>query len=231
MPSPDRRGPAPLPRTRLYERVAQQLLDWIDEAGLTAGGRLPAERELSAQLGVSRTTLSQALVALEVSGIVDVRHGDGAIVTGARPAQLVDTLRAHASRLPDVLDAREALETKLAALAAQRRGDDDLRAIDIALDRMAADVDGGGRGDDGDRLFHAAVTEAAHSPLLAGLMAELQPLIAETRVASLARRGRPPASLASHGAIAEAIRRGDPDAAGAAMQLHLAEVREAARLG
>ena len=69
-----------LTRTRLYEQVAEQITTWIRSNGLAPGDRLPPERELAQRLGVSRATLSQALVALEVIGVVHVRHGDGTVL-------------------------------------------------------------------------------------------------------------------------------------------------------
>ena len=126
-------------RTRLYEQVAEQITAWIAANGLQAGDRLPPERELATRLGVSRATLSQALVALEVIGVVAVRHGDGTVLT-AKPAasRIVNAIRAHADRLPEVIETRDALETKIAALAAARRTDDDLARIDDALARHGA---------------------------------------------------------------------------------------------
>ena len=73
--------PPRLLRTRLYEQVAAQITTWVTDNDLAPGDRLPPERELAARLGVSRATLSQALVALEVIGAVSVRHGDGTVVT------------------------------------------------------------------------------------------------------------------------------------------------------
>ena len=70
-------GLQPLSRPRLYEQVAQQITGWIADNELKPGDRLPPERELATRLGVSRATVSQALVALEVIGVVAVRHGDG----------------------------------------------------------------------------------------------------------------------------------------------------------
>src|SRR3954447_17343310 len=115
-----------LTRTRLYEQVAEQITTWIESNGLTAGDRLPPERELAQRLGVSRATLSQALVALEVIGVVAVRHGDGTVVTQSRTRRIVEAIRAHADRIPEIIDTRDALETKIAALAAVRRTDEDL---------------------------------------------------------------------------------------------------------
>lgn len=227
--------PQRVSRARLYEQVAAQITDWIARQGLRPGDRLPPERELATRLGVSRATLSQALVALEVVGVVTVRHGDGTIVTeeAARRASarsISDAVRAHADRIPDVIEARDALETKLAALAAERRTDDDLATIDEALTFMAADVEAGGRGVEGDERFHSAVTAAAHSPVLAEMMGSLSELILETRLESLSQPGRPAASLAGHQRIADAIRAGDAAAAAEAMHAHVELVSDVALL-
>ncbi|MFY0407308.1 FadR/GntR family transcriptional regulator [Solicola sp. PLA-1-18] len=226
-------GLRPVVRPRLYEQVAQQIVAWVDEGGLAAGDRLPPERELALSLGVSRATVSQALVALEVVGMVAVRHGDGAVLLdpgSASAAKVVDALRAHARRMPEIIEAREALETKLAALAAQRRTDADLHDIDAALDAMEADVDAGGRGVDGDERFHAAVTRAGHSALLASLMQEISEMVRETRIESLSQPDRPRESLEAHRRIAAAIRDGDAAAASAAMHDHVERVSDVALL-
>lgn len=224
--------PQRLLRTRLYEQVAGQITAWIEANGLRAGDRLPPERELATRLGVSRATLSQALVALEVIGVVVVRHGDGTVLTEASHGQqrIVEAIRAHADRLPEVIETRDALETKIAGLAAVRRTDEDLVRIDDALAAMAADIEAGGRGVEGDERFHGAVTAAAHSLLLARLMDEIGDLIKETRIESLSQPGRPQNSLAGHRAIAEAIRAGDPEAAATAMHAHVEMVSDVAVL-
>jgi GntR family transcriptional repressor for pyruvate dehydrogenase complex len=224
-------GLKPLSRPRLYEQVAEQITGWIDENGLKPGDRLPPERELATRLGVSRATVSQALVALEVIGVVAVRHGDGAVLTETRSStKIIDAIRAHATRLPEIIEARDALESKLASLAAQRRSDDDLARIDAALDEMARDIEAGGRGVEGDELFHAAITAAAHSSLLARMMAEISDLILETRIESLSQPGRPRDSLKAHRKIADAIRAKDPRRAAEAMHDHVEMVSDVALL-
>jgi GntR family transcriptional repressor for pyruvate dehydrogenase complex len=221
----------PVSRPRLYEQVAEQITAWVADNGLTAGDKLPPERELATRLGVSRATISQALVALEVIGFVAVRHGDGAVLTDASgAAKVLDALREHAKRLPDIIDARDALETKIAALAATRRTDDDIAAIEAALAVMSEDIEAGGRGVQGDELFHAAITAAAHSGLLATMMGEISELIAETRIESLGQPGRPRDSLAAHGRILDAVRAGDPEAAAVAMHSHVEMVSDVAPL-
>ena len=221
----------PLARPRLYEQVAEQITAWIADSGLKPGDRLLPERELATRLGVSRATISQALVALEVIGVVAVRHGDGAVVTDSSGAtKIMEALREHAKRLPEIIDARDALETKIASLAASRRTEEDVKRIDDALEVMEKDIDGGGRGVHGDELFHAAVTVGAHSSLLAKMMAEISDLILETRIESLSQPGRPRDSLVSHRRIAEAIRIGDPVAAAIAMHAHVEMVSNLAAL-
>jgi GntR family transcriptional repressor for pyruvate dehydrogenase complex len=216
---------------RLYEQVAEQISAWIAQHDLQPGDKLPAERELAARLGVSRATLSQALVALEVIGAVAVRHGDGTVVAQAPAAsRIVEAVRAHAHRLPEIIETRDALETKIAALAAARRTEADLERIEDALALMEADVEAGGRGVEGDEHFHAAVTAAAHSLLLSRLMSEIADLIRETRIESLSQADRPRASLAGHRAIADAIRAGDADAAARAMHAHVEMVSDVAVL-
>jgi GntR family transcriptional repressor for pyruvate dehydrogenase complex len=220
-----------LTRTRLYEQVAEQITSWIRADGLAPGDRLPPERELAQRLGVSRATLSQALVALEVIGVVTVRHGDGTVLAESPgPRRIVEAIRAHAHRLPEIIDTRDALETKIAALAAERRTADDLARIDEAIAEMARDVEAGGRGVEGDERFHGAVTAAAHSLLLARLMDEIRDLIRETRIESLSQPGRPADSLAGHRAIADAIRSGKPEAAADAMHAHVVMVSDVAVL-
>ena len=218
-------------RPRLYEQVVSQIQSWIAENGIGVGDRLPPERELATRLGVSRATVSQALVAMEVAGVVSVRHGDGVILMEpAGSTKVIHALRQHAQQLPDIIEAREALETKLAALAAVRRTEQDLAAIDDALEVMERDIQAGGRGVEGDELFHAAVTAAGHSRLLAKMMVEISDLIRETRIESLAQPDRPMNSLHGHRKVAEAIRAGDAVAAVEAMQAHIEMVSDVALL-
>jgi GntR family transcriptional repressor for pyruvate dehydrogenase complex len=143
---------------------------------------------------------------------------------------VLSAVAAHTRRLPEVIEAREALEVKLASLAARRRTDEDLAKIDAALETMAADIGAGGRGLEGDQLFHGAVTAAARSSLLADLMTELSAAIRESRIESLSQPERPQQSLASHRKIAEGIRARDEAAAGEAMAEHIRLVSDVALL-
>src|ERR1700688_3719839 len=128
-------------RRRLYEQLAAQLLDYVEVTGLLVGGRLPSERDLAEALKVSRASVRQATIALEVRGTLEVRHGDG-IYLRSLPndsGQLID-LMTQRHRLPEILESREALETQLAALAAARRTDADVAAMDRAFTTMLAEI-------------------------------------------------------------------------------------------
>lgn len=215
----------PMARPRLYEQVLDRLRSYVAEGGLAAGDRLPAERDLAQRLGVSRASVKQAIVVLEVQGLVEVRHGGGTyLVKDSLDAEPMGRLVERKRRLPDVLEAREALETKLAELAAERRTDDDLAALREALDHMAEEIAAGGHGVEGDRRFHAAVTAAAHSSLLAEFMRSIAEQITESRNESLRQPRRPERSLAQHHAILEAIEAGRGKAAATAMRRHVRTV-------
>ncbi|KPC80882.1 FadR/GntR family transcriptional regulator [Streptomyces sp. NRRL S-4] len=215
----------PVGRSRLYEQVLDRLRSYATESGLVAGDRLPPERDLAQRLGVSRASVKQAIVVLEVQGLVEVRHGGGTYLLGdGLDAEPVDRLVERRRRLPDVLEAREALETKLAELAAERRTEQDLTALRAALAHMAAEIADGGHGVEGDRRFHASMTAAAHSALLAEFMQSIADQITESRHESLRQPGRPGRSLTQHWAILDAIEEQRGKAAAAAMRRHVRTV-------
>src|SRR5487761_347498 len=147
MGAPSTQALRPLERSRLYEDVGERLGAFVREAGMAPGDQFPPERELSQSMRVSRTSVRQALVVLQALGFVDVRQGEGVFLRRTRGfgdslAKLIERRR----RLPEVLDAREALEVKLAELAAAHRGEDDLDALNAALVQMAAEISAGGVG-------------------------------------------------------------------------------------
>jgi len=222
---------AKVQRPRLYEQLMQQILAFVEQEQLGPGDHLPAERELADQLGVSRATLAQALVALEVLGVIDVKHGTGAVLV-YRPsiATVLRELHEHKNRLPDIVEARSTLEVKLASLAAERRTKDDIKRINEALEVMAQEIADGDRGEKGDELFHEAITGAAKSSVLQKLMTFISEMVLETRLESLGQPGRPERSLESHRKITEAIIAGDSQAAATAMQEHIELVSDVALL-
>jgi GntR family transcriptional regulator, transcriptional repressor for pyruvate dehydrogenase complex len=215
----------PISRPRLYEQLMERLLDHIREQGLVVGDRLPGERELAERLQVSRNSLKQAMVALEVQGIVETRHGGGTYFRGGnRAPEKVSTLLDRQRRLPEILEAREAIEVKLAELAALRRTPANLDEMKRALHRMTRLIDEGESSNDADREFHSQIVLAGGNAILASFYQQIGPEISEARLESLRQPGRPARSLAQHWRILEAIEAGEPKRAAAAMRRHIATV-------
>lgn len=226
-PMADTRGLRAPEARRLYEQLQRSLQEYVQARGLQPGDRLPSERVLAAALNVSRASLRQATVSLEVQGLLEVRHGGGIYVRSLNvDRERLQEMLTRRRRLPEVLEAREAIECMLASLAAKRRTEADMEAIDAALNAMAAEIDAGGIGVESDRAFHAAIAEAARNRLLLDVMEALAGPVEETRVESLSEPKRPPRSLADHRRIAEAIRRQDSAAAERAMRKHLRVVSD-----
>lgn len=221
----------PLERSRLYEDVGERLGEFVRESAMAPGDQFPPERELAQRMKVSRTSVRQAFVVLQALRFVDVRHGEGVFLLRTRGfgeslAKLLDRRR----RLPDVLEAREALEVKLAELAASRRSERDLDAMKTALDDMEADVQAGGLGIDGDAAFHHAIALAARNEVLLHLIDAMADVIQESRVESLSEPGRPPRSLEAHRRIFAAIESRSAGLAAEAMRLHLRVVADVSLL-
>lgn len=229
----------PVRRRRMYEVLADHIVDFVEAQGLAPGQRLPPERALAEQLGVSRATLSQALVALEVKGVVDVRHGDGAVLVppgdrrhGRTGGQARCAGHGESGTAPSRAAAEEALAAllpALAALAAQRREEDGAAALDAAVTAITAVP--GAVGADG--APGAAVADSATTVLLT----VLEPLSRSPVVAAMARQAArlvedaqgaldPPArsddDAVTAAAVLHAVARGD---AGAAREAAAAHVR------
>lgn len=222
-------GLQPIERSPLYEVVAARLQEFIDSENLQPGDRLLPERELAERLGVSRTSVRQALTAMRVMGLLDVRPGAGAYLKRP-PAELVPSLASEVATAevdhPMIWEVREALEVQAARLAASRRSDADLEAMGQALAMMAESINEGGDGIDGDGLFHRALARAAHNQLLEQLITEMSDVIDRTSQASLTLPGRAPRSLQAHRRILAAVEAADVDAAAEAMRRHIAESAE-----
>jgi GntR family transcriptional regulator, transcriptional repressor for pyruvate dehydrogenase complex len=211
---------------RQYESAARRLRELIKEAGLVPGDKLPPERDLAERLGVSRTSVRQALTLMRAVGAVEPRQGDG-VYLRRRIGDLDDDIAAaqvgqvQQHQLAAVMEAREGLEIQLARLAARRRTPDDLEVMRQALDGMARAITAHRDVTEFDKRFHEQIARSADSPLLQDLIGQLAEPIRQTRMISLARPGRAQRSLAGHRRILEAIEQRDEDGAGEAMREHL----------
>jgi GntR family transcriptional repressor for pyruvate dehydrogenase complex len=217
-------GLQPIVRSPLYEQVVGRLRAFIDDQQLQPGDRLMSERELAVQLGVSRTSVRQALTALRVLGLVEIKHGDGVYLLRA-PSDVIPSLASQivGSEVdhPMIWEVREAIEVQAARLAARRRSAADLRAMHEALALMETAIAGGDDGILEDRRFHHALVDAAGNPLLRQLTEQLADVIDRTSEASLTLSGRPQISLDAHRAILAAIELQDEAAAAEEMRQHV----------
>lgn len=181
-------GPSPLSRPRLYEQLADHIADFIDAQGLVPGDRLPPERRLAKDLGVSRATLSRALVALEVRGRLEVRHGDGAVVRDPLASVALPSL--DDASAAEVLRARAATMAALARAAAQHPNSS-LRTALLGDDGTARTL---------DDVWECVVRLSGDDDLLVGLD---RALAARLRQVPLPE---PPAAAVAH--LAAAVRGG-----------------------
>lgn len=217
-------GLQPIPRSPLYEQVVERLREFIDVQKLKPGDRLMSERDLAVQLGVSRTSVRQALTALRVLGLVEIKHGDGVFLLHP-PRDVIPSLASEivGSEVdhPMIWEVREAIEVQAARLAARRRSAADLRAMHKTLELMEMAVAGGDDGIAEDRRFHHAIVEAAGNALLRQLTEQLTDVIDRTSEASLTLAGRPQVSLDAHWSILGAIERQDEATAAEEMRQHV----------
>ncbi|VWX58300.1 GntR family transcriptional regulator [Burkholderiales bacterium 8X] len=209
---------------RLYRQIADQLRALISKGEFQVGARLPAERELSSQLGVSRPSVREALIALEVEGWVEVRTGSGVYVLD----------RSHRAATPvaptewgplELIRARRVVEGETAALAATLGKRKDVDALDRAIESMRAMADRKLMPLDGDRAFHVAVVEACGNAVLSET---IQGFWDSRRGRIFTRLGGYfetvsswRAAIAEHEVVRDAIAAHDADAARIAMHAHM----------
>ncbi|MFY1865645.1 FadR/GntR family transcriptional regulator [Achromobacter xylosoxidans] len=213
--------------TRLYRMIADQIAGRIRAGDFPRGGRLPSERELAEQLQVSRASIREALIALEIEGYVEVRVGTGVFVTATREAAPALTAGAQAATQDDIgpfdlLEARMLIEPECAALAAQQGSPAQIAAIRAAHEAMSLTDAPGWH----DREFHSAIAAASGNAALAAAVAHLwslslaspvfsrmQDYFVNTKVWAVAH--------AEHQRILTAILARDPIRARHAMHAHL----------
>ncbi len=227
----------PLRARQLYERIAEQIAAEVRSGALAPGERLPSERDLARRLEVGRSSVREALAALQLDGVVDIRPGAGTFVAAdarARVAERDGDGGPAADASPSaVLDARLLLEPGIARLAAASHAPDaSLEALLDAMERAADHEDPGARAlwSDADRLFHRRLAVLTGNPVLVGLADQVaglmdEPLWQRLRDTSLARPGTATLFLAEHRLIAAAVADGDAEAAAVHATQHLRRVR------
>ncbi|HWP57566.1 MAG TPA: FadR/GntR family transcriptional regulator [Candidatus Acidoferrales bacterium] len=215
-------------KTRIYEEVVSQIHELIREGKLRAGDQLPSERELAETFKVSRTSVREAIRALESKGLVTTRTGMGTFIADLPIETLVQPLASllieEKDALADIFELRKLVEPHIAALAAERATRADVDSMTRILDKQEAAVSAGGSGVDADTQFHFAIGQATQNQALTRLISALMDILSHSREESLQTRGRRLASLASHREILAAIEAHDQERARAAMLSHIEQV-------
>lgn len=219
---------SPAETRKLYQQVAAAIGDGIATGGYPRGQRLPSERDLAEEFGVSRPTIREAMLALEIRGLVEARHGSGVYVTDNPPDQLgAPELDIGAFELTE---ARALFEGEAAALAATIITDPELDQLEEILVDMVEENAGDAKGEQADRRFHVAIAEATRNAAIVSVIENLwdaryrSPLCRHMLDKARAVGVKP--RIDEHRRLLDALRTRDPQQARRAMREHLEHVIE-----
>ena len=218
-------------RRPVSEQVVRKVLDLIRTGDLTAGRRLPTERELAVQFAISRPTVREALRALSILGVLEIRQGDGVYVSSLEATRLLKPLdffvSLSAANTSQLFDARIVYEPMTAGLAAERLSDEAVeRLAEIVVAQQVAPEDAE-LFHDTDMEFHKILMDGSENVFLARFGKILQLLGDQGRRALQRRQDMRQQSIRDHEVILGAVRARDADGAALAMRRHMVNVRNA----
>jgi len=219
---------------RLYRQIAEQLRQLMASGEFAVGSRLPAERDLAAQLGVSCPSVREALIALEVEGMIDVRTGSGIYVQSTTPPKTRKTKTPTDTSAEwgplEVMSARILVESEVAALAAQNAQKKDIQAIRAGLQKMKQEAARKEMPRAGDEAFHEAIAQACGNSVLLDTVQRFWQARKGPLFERLGDYFEHPeswqAAIAEHQAVFDAIEAHDATAARKAMQKHLKQAHK-----
>jgi GntR family uxuAB operon transcriptional repressor len=221
---------------RLYQKIGMVLLNQIESGAYHLGDRLPPERDIAEELDVSRSVVREAIIMLELQGLVEVRKGSGVYVIKLPVAKEEDNALVVDSRYSDVgpfelLQARQVLESQIVSFAALNVTKNDIAKLRQSLDKERESLETGKVDYDGDRLFHLTIAEASQNSVLSDIILDLWQRREEssmwqqlhTRIVNDDYRYK---WLDDHERILLALQRRDPDGAREAMWQHIENVKQ-----
>lgn len=215
-----------LPSGTPVSEVARRLMDLFTSGSIEPGTRLPPERQLAASLGVGRSAVREALAALEILGIVDVRPGSGTYLRGEASELLPQTLRwgllIGERNTVQLLELRAGLEIYVARLAAGRMDADGRRRLVDCTTRMADGLDDLAAFARADRDFHQVLAEAADNAVLVDTLHVVRSLLQVYADRAVHDTDAAEVALREHEAVLAAVQAGDEDAAASTMAVHMA---------
>ena len=219
-----------LPRNAISEEIVSKLLALLKEKKLQPGERLPPERELAERLQVSRPSLREALRALSIMHVVEIRQGSGTYISSLEPKLLVEHLdfvfALADSTYLSLFEARKVVEVGLCGLAAERITDEELTRLEDCLEKGLRGLNDTDIYLQADVELHEIITEAAASPILSRIMVSISHLSRASRQRTAVLPGIAQQVIADHRAIVDALRQHDPEAARQAMYQHLIHVEQ-----
>lgn len=215
-------------RTPLADQAAEILLERIRAGEWTLGQKLPGETTLAPQLGVGRSTVREAIRQLAGRGVLTTRQGSGVFVAALDVPEDWDAVLRRAD-IVSVIEARIAIESEAAALAAERRTAVDVRAIRRALDARAQAAPGIESHVDADTAFHRTIVAASHNSILLDLFDALTPRLRQAMIEMLRIRTEHggPEDHARHVRLAQTVIDREPDLAAAESRDHLGALKKA----
>ncbi|WP_096704268.1 FadR/GntR family transcriptional regulator [Magnetospirillum sp. 15-1] len=214
--------------TRISEQVTDRILARIASGEWGPGHRLPGERQLAEEMGVSRVSIRAALQSLKTQGLLDAVQGGGTRVIASSAAMdpgMLELVRVSRDNLHDLAEIRAILEVWAVGRAALNRSDADLAELARIMAATEADIAGGAHKSENDVCFHLAIAKASGSGIYLHIMAVIRGILHEMvdyhRYQLFPSREDDQVILGQHRAIFEAVKVKDPAAAAAAMRAHL----------
>jgi GntR family transcriptional repressor for pyruvate dehydrogenase complex len=214
----------------LWEQIAARLLSMLKEKQLRPGDKLPSERELAAMMQVSRPSLREALRALSMMNILEIRQGAGTFVSSLEPELLVEhldfVLSLDDSTFVKLFEARRILEVGIVGLAAERITPEELAELEAGLVKSQQTVADPGAFLQADVELHKKITQAAQNPILSRIIDSIGKLSIASRQRTVEISGIREQTIEDHRAIVAALKSHNPEAAQQAMLQHLSNVEQ-----
>jgi len=216
---------------RLYESVIEQIMNLIKNNKLKPGDKLPPERELAEKLSISRGSLREAFRVLESRGLIKSKPGGGRYIREIRKNGHNSTeniiLSLEKSSILELLEAREMFEVKIAKIAAQRATPEDIKLIEMVLNKMNQEEElKDEKKTESDTEFHLAIASASHNFVFVNIIKLHLDLLRDTREKTQQIPGRREGRWREHQAILQAVKEHNSKKAGEAMLTHLKNVEE-----
>lgn len=204
-------------RSRLSDEVANQIKNLIGEGELKPGDRLPPERELIKQFGVSRPSLREALNSLVATGFLEVRQAKRTFVRSVAADRMEDPLsfliKTDTQKIFDLIEVRKAMEAWGASQAAQRATDEDIKRLESIIDEMGKAIEEGREWEKEDAEFHLAIAQATHNMVQIHIMSTLYDLLRESVAKIFTDKTKMRKLFQQHSRIVNAIKNRSPEKA------------------